>query len=302
MFGYVKPFTPELRVKDFALYRGFYCGLCKTLRRKYGIKSKFLLNYDCTFAALLLSLVCDDRKEYCKAQRCSFNPLGRKVPVAQPSRPLDFAAALNVLLAYYSMQDNWQDEKKIVSRAGAALYRRAMQRAAREYPQVNIAVRKALRTLHTAEEMRVADIDTAANASAELLSAAVSCYGFDDESTGVIMRIMCFNIGRWIYLADAWNDREADKKSGSYNPFNLVDADRDKAMHLMYLALKNARDAYELMEKNESSPIADIIENVLEHGCVETTESVLNGSFGKKKTSSEYVYKKDETEETEGNK
>ena len=54
MFGYVRPFRPELKCKDFDLYRATYCGLCRCLRRRYGLIAPMLLNFDFTFLALLL--------------------------------------------------------------------------------------------------------------------------------------------------------------------------------------------------------------------------------------------------------
>ena len=33
MFGYVVMNKPEIKFKDFDLYRSFYCGLCRELRR-----------------------------------------------------------------------------------------------------------------------------------------------------------------------------------------------------------------------------------------------------------------------------
>ena len=29
MFGYVRPFKPELRMKEYEAYKAVYCGLCK---------------------------------------------------------------------------------------------------------------------------------------------------------------------------------------------------------------------------------------------------------------------------------
>ena len=31
MFGYIKPFKPELKVREFDTYQAFYCGLCRQL-------------------------------------------------------------------------------------------------------------------------------------------------------------------------------------------------------------------------------------------------------------------------------
>ena len=37
MFGYVVLNKPEIKFKDFDMYRSFYCGLCRELRERYGI-------------------------------------------------------------------------------------------------------------------------------------------------------------------------------------------------------------------------------------------------------------------------
>ena len=54
MFGYVRPVRPELKCRDFDLYRATYCGLCRCLRRRFGLIAPMLLNFDFTFLALLL--------------------------------------------------------------------------------------------------------------------------------------------------------------------------------------------------------------------------------------------------------
>ncbi|MDQ9751364.1 DUF5685 family protein, partial [Acinetobacter baumannii] len=36
MFGYVVMNKPEMKFKDYDLYRTFYCGLCHELKDKYG--------------------------------------------------------------------------------------------------------------------------------------------------------------------------------------------------------------------------------------------------------------------------
>ena len=49
MFGYIVMNKPEIKMKDFDLYRSFYCGLCRELREKYGISGQITLSYDMTF-------------------------------------------------------------------------------------------------------------------------------------------------------------------------------------------------------------------------------------------------------------
>mgnify|MGYP000343866993 CR=1 FL=1 len=55
MFGYVVMNRPEIKFKDYDLYRSFYCGLCRELRERYGISGQITLTYDMTFVILLLS-------------------------------------------------------------------------------------------------------------------------------------------------------------------------------------------------------------------------------------------------------
>ena len=52
MFGYVKIYKPELKVKHYEAYKGVYCSLCKTLKKEYGAFASLTLNYDFTLLAL----------------------------------------------------------------------------------------------------------------------------------------------------------------------------------------------------------------------------------------------------------
>ena len=55
MFGYVVMNKPEIKFKDFDMYRSFYCGLCRELKERYGLSGQITLTYDMTFVILLLS-------------------------------------------------------------------------------------------------------------------------------------------------------------------------------------------------------------------------------------------------------
>ena len=43
MFGYVKTCTPQLRLCEWEAYRGIYCGLCRTLGRRFGPLARLTL-------------------------------------------------------------------------------------------------------------------------------------------------------------------------------------------------------------------------------------------------------------------
>ena len=54
MFGYVVINKPEIKFKDYDLYRSYYCGLCMDLKDSFGLKGRMTLNYDLAFLAILL--------------------------------------------------------------------------------------------------------------------------------------------------------------------------------------------------------------------------------------------------------
>ena len=80
MFGYIVMNKPEIKMKDFDMYRTFYCGLCRELREKYGISGQITLSYDMTFVILLLSALYEP-KTYKGTTRCILHPV-KKQPVS----------------------------------------------------------------------------------------------------------------------------------------------------------------------------------------------------------------------------
>ena len=48
MFGYVTINQPEMKFKDYDMYRSFYCGLCRRLKESYGSAGQMTLTYDLT--------------------------------------------------------------------------------------------------------------------------------------------------------------------------------------------------------------------------------------------------------------
>ena len=109
MFGYVTICEPELKVKDLRKYKAYYCGLCRNLKDEYGFMGQMTLTYDMTFAVILLSSLYESIAEV-EMHRCKVHPV-KKQPMLR-NKITSYAAAMNVLLAYYHMEDDWQDDRK----------------------------------------------------------------------------------------------------------------------------------------------------------------------------------------------
>ena len=102
MFGFVRPLRGELKCKDFDLYNATYCGLCRCLRRRYGLLAPMLLTYDCTFLALLLEPP-QEQFTPCRG-RCHANPLRTRV-MCPDSPALDAAADATVILTWWKLRE-----------------------------------------------------------------------------------------------------------------------------------------------------------------------------------------------------
>ena len=72
MFGYVRPYKPELLVREYDQYKAVYCELCRVLGKEYGVMARFALSYDCAFYAML-ALSGEQVEE--RRGRCVCNPL-----------------------------------------------------------------------------------------------------------------------------------------------------------------------------------------------------------------------------------
>ena len=82
MFGYVKADKPNMLIKDYATYRAYYCGLCKSIGKRASQTMRMSVNYDITFLSLLAHNYCRTEPTF-KETRCIVHPVGKKFPVVE---------------------------------------------------------------------------------------------------------------------------------------------------------------------------------------------------------------------------
>lgn len=222
MFGYVRPYKPELLVKELTRYQSVYCGICKQIGRDYGQLPRLALGYDLTlFAVLLLSLSPDQPPE--ELAGCISNPI-KKRPMLKGGEIIRLAAGLTILLAYHKAADNARDEHPVLGRTVQLALAGAHRKAARRYPSYEQAIHEHLGTLHELEK-GAPDLAAAEHFGRLLESfmAQAAPLASPDPAIQAGLSRFGYHLGSWIYLLDAIDDRDNDCNNGSWNPFSALD-------------------------------------------------------------------------------
>lgn len=212
MFGYVRYDLPNLYIKDLMLYKAMYCGLCKGIGAACGQMARVGLTYDVTFLSVLLHNMTGTNIKVEK-QNC-FEHAIRKRPIAVVDELTKELGALNTVLAYYKLTDDVADGDR--GRGRRIWFKRGFKRAQKQYPVIVKIVQSYMRG-QAAAEKAVASPDMAAEPTASMLrELSVHFLGpRASEATGELF----YGLGKWVYLIDALDDYDKDKKKGSYNPF-----------------------------------------------------------------------------------
>ena len=217
MFGYVRPLRQEMKCKEFDLYQATYCGLCRCLRKRYGLIAPMFLNFDFTFLTLLLWQP-EEGFTLCSGP-CHANPLVKK-PMCPDHPALDIAADESIILTWWKLADSVHDDGFLSGTAARGLQLLlypAYRKAAKLRPEFDHTVQTCLDELHQLEQANSLSIDRTADTFARLLQAAAPK---EDPRTRVLSQLL-YHLGRWIYLVDARDDLQEDQSAGRYNPIAL---------------------------------------------------------------------------------
>ena len=210
------PNRSELTDGQYAVYRAYYCGMCKAMGRLFGQVSRLTVNYDMTFVAALLHDIAKQEVVF-DAKGCITGPKKKTYVTANPL--LDRLAAANVILAYHKLNDDVLDNRGIKRRiAGCARrgLKKAIGRAAKTLPQVDAIVVSRLQELRELELAGCDILDKACHPFAALSSELAELVLEQELSED--LRAVCYNIGKYVYLIDALDDIEDDYKKKRYNP------------------------------------------------------------------------------------
>jgi len=289
MFGYVNIYKDELKIKDYNLFRGYYCGLCKAQGKNFSQISRLGLSYDITFLSILMSAVTDEEIKVTKS-RCFVHPTKKRAVVMSPST--QYAANVGIILSYLKFKDDFKDEKSIPAFIMTALYKRSVSKARKNYSYLYNIIEENLNKLSSLEKENCSDIDELADPFAKILS-AVFTPDFCPESQKRQLSWLGYNIGRFIYIVDAIADREKDKKKNNFNP--LLSKTNEEIKNIDFslsFTLENVAKSYELLDikRNDS-----ILRNIIYDGLKNKQADILSGQVTTHKSSEKRTEKKNES-------
>lgn len=260
MFGYVTVCEPELKVKDLKKYRAYYCGLCRTLKEDYGFMGQMTLTYDMTFAVILLSSLYETTTKH-EEHRCKVHPAKRQHMLQ--NEITSYAAAMNVLLAYYHMEDDWQDDRKVSSLMTKSLIQGKAKKTIEKYPRQSEIIRKSLKELGECEHENSMDIDRAAGCFGRLMA---ELFVWKKDIWEKTLRKMGFYLGKFIYLMDAYEDLPEDRKKNRYNPLKELAKRPDYEAQMEQILRMMIAESTVRFEQLPCLVDVDILRNILYDG------------------------------------
>lgn len=263
MLGYVRAYKPELRFREYDVYKGVYCTLCKTLLRRYSPLGQLFLSYDAAFLALTLLAL----EPECPAQsvsRCCYNPTKKCLSCGRGA-VMDFSADVSVLLMYYKLLDDLHDRgfgHKVLAALLFPIAALMHRKALRLQPQADSIIRTSMLRQAEAEAQQVG-LDAAADPSASALAELGALRIRSEE-----FYRFCFLLGRYVYAIDAVDDVRKDIRKRNFNPLKAryqqdPDTFSDYAMQVLNL---NIGELVKMKDALHFYRYGEIIHNVIFDG------------------------------------
>lgn len=261
MFGFVVANSEKLTTEQIERYRGCYCGLCRTLQSRHGQISRLTLNYDMTFLVIFLSAMYEP-EETSGSGRCAPHPVHSRS--WWTSSFTDYAADMNIALAYFDGMDDWRDDRRLLglaeTRALGGRYKTVQER----WPEKCRVIEECLGRLAEIERRAGDSPDEASDCFGRLMG---ELFGVkDDPIWGGGIRRFGESLGRFIYMMDACVDFEKDVKRGRYNPLAAMyggKLDSEEKIAILKMLIGECTAEFERLPIIQD---VDILRNVLYSG------------------------------------
>lgn len=268
MLGYVTIYKSEMKVREYEMYQGYYCGICKSIGKRYGQIPRMTLSYDAVFLALIIASL-NESRDTVKQEHCITHHI-KKNPVVYGNDAVDYAADMMVILAYHKLLDDWKDDRDIKAFGGKTLLHGAYRKLKGKYPESCSHIEASLEKLSLLEKEKSGSLDSVSEAFADIMEILFT--GFDgDTREKRALKEVGRNLGKWIYVIDAFDDLEKDKKDGAYNPLIYRRNEALGVEDLLYEYLAATANAYDLLSIQKNKGILD---NIIFMGLRSRTDAI----------------------------
>ena len=287
MFGYVKPVLGEMLVREHEFYKAAYCGICRSMKKHTGFLSNVTLSYDSVFLALIRMLYIPDSDFAAENKRCIAHPT-KKRPMLKENSAIEYTARAFAVLTYYKLRDDLNDESGL-KRLGVNVARPivSVANSKAELGELGDIVADRLEKITALEKTKCDSIDSPATLFGELLG-EIFAYGLAESDRLVPYRVG-YHLGRFIYAADAAEDYDKDRESGSYNPYvilysgaSLTKENKSNIKCALLLECKKLESALNLLPFGTRATIENIINNIIYLGLVKRIEFLDGEGKGEK--------------------
>ncbi len=253
MFGFIMANRDELTKEERLRYGSIYCGICRQIRERASGTARLGLRYDMAFLAMLLMSLYEPEETSGK-KACGLHPIKPRPWV--DNGYIQYAADMNVALAYYKALDDYADEKRLSAKMLAKLFGKNCPEIAERYPRQCRAIGDCLERLSALEKENCSNPDQPANCFGQLMGELLV---YEEDMWAPALRKMGMALGRFVYLADAAVDYRQDKKRKNYNPFLAMDADPEKWEQYLVLDMARCTDYFERLPLVQDKRILDNI-------------------------------------------
>ena len=270
MFGYITFNKAELKCKEYDLYRAYYCGLCENLKQRYGRLGQLTLSYDMTFLLLLLSSLYEPQGGRSYYQRCVVHPI--KKHRVENNIFTSYVADMNMLLAHYKMRDDWQDEGKISRYLLWKISDKKVQKIHHSYPRQTAVVSKQLALMLAIEKGREEERKEVGKLPEYLRMADLfgkilgEVFIWQEDQWQQDLYQVGYHLGRFVYLLDAYEDIERDKKKQCYNPLAAFSKDEKFAKWFQQLLIQVIEQCARAFERLPIVENVQLLRNIIYSG------------------------------------
>lgn len=290
MFGYIRPYKPELRFLDFSVYRQYYCGLCEALGRTTGPVTRMGLSYDMTFWYLFLASCCEEEGEvvlrHCPAKPWRIRPKQEEIRVGELAREIAF---LTQVLIWLRFEDDAADrEHRLRNRMLEPFFLHHFQKALDSSSQS--LLREQLYHLQDLERSSSGDPMQLAGENEQLARILLrpflqrvppALWAKEVQGKENLLLQLLEDFGaqlfRWVYYADGVDDWQEDQEKGRANPFSFCQSRQELELAALPLFTMEEIALENIARRLPLQHHIPLIRNVLQQGLPSVHWLLLQG-------------------------